>query len=95
MKTRSLIVEILELKKAEVEEHRKNYEYGEWSCGQQDADAEDAEAWDRIMSRALEVFRDNNVYVHMKYRQNKELVSFVENIVEEFRQNATQYLTNY
>ena len=93
--TRSITLDILLKKKAEVEAHIQTRVYGEWSCGQQDADNEADAHFDKMISESIEVYEDNNVYWNMSEDSRFELAKFVGEIVQEFTESSAQWLYNY
>jgi len=95
MTTRTITLDILKKKKAEVEAFIATRVYSEWQCGQSDADSEADDYFDKLMTDAIDVYEDNNVYYNMSAYRRSELSGFVKSVVEEFAVASEQWLFEY
>ena len=92
---REILLTILKRKQAQVKAHQESRSYGEWSCGQQDADCEADAHFDSLMSDAIEMVTDNNVYVNMSDTRTATVSIFIDHITKEFSEDCSAWAFNY
>ncbi len=93
--TRELVLDILLAKQAEAKAYIESRSYGEWSCGQQDADCEADEHFDKMISDAICIYDNNNVHFVLSERRRQDIYEFVNEIIDDFRYETRTCLNNY
>jgi len=95
MTAREITLEILKSKQEYVESYRETREYAGWSCGQQDAENEADDHFDRLMALAIEVHENKSVYWNISGERRFEMAKFIGEIIQEFTEESAKWLANY
>lgn len=79
MTKQEILVELLKKRQSLVEKYRASREYGEWSCGQQDADSDNDSHYDKVMKIAISIAEGRDIQDMDKYmvEDAKELMQIV------------------
>ena len=94
-KKQEVLRELLINRKREVEAYRANFEYGEWSCGQQDADADEAEYWDKTMKVALTIVDGTDARYKISDGEREAATTLIKEVLEDFTYTITHFLENW